>query len=157
MGTVPTVLYANPVAEVITRADAAEILGVTTRRVTKMRGVGGLRPATTPHRRSGLYWREQVAALSWTSALSQDATSEELMAARTSKGPRPFVDTEGAAEILGVSVQYVARLAAQGRLPWLPTGRTGGGPRGCTGGRRLRLSPSSGATLTKRCAEGASE
>jgi hypothetical protein len=26
-------------------------------------------------------------------------------------------------------VQYVGRLAAQGRLPWLPTGRSGGGPR----------------------------
>jgi hypothetical protein len=34
-----------------------------------------------------------------------------------------------AAEILGISVQYVGRLAAQGRLPWLPTGPSGGGPK----------------------------
>ena len=33
-----------------------------------------------------------------------------------------FVDTEGAAVILGVTPQYVGRLALQGRLPWLPTG-----------------------------------
>jgi hypothetical protein len=60
----------------------------------------------------------------------QDATFEELMAAAgwTRTNPGPFVDTAGAAEILGVSVQYVSRLAAQGRLPWLPTGRLGGGP-----------------------------
>jgi hypothetical protein len=60
----------------------------------------------------------------------QDATVEELMAtaAWTRDNPGPFVDTEGAAEILGVTPQYVARLAVQGRLPWLPTGRLSGGP-----------------------------
>jgi hypothetical protein len=60
----------------------------------------------------------------------QEATFEELMAAAewTQAAPGPFVDTEGAAHILGVTQQYVARLAAQGRLPWLPTGRLGGGP-----------------------------
>jgi hypothetical protein len=44
----------------------------------------------------------------------QDATFEELMAAAgwTRTNPGPFVDTAGAAEILGVSVQYVSRLAA---------------------------------------------
>jgi hypothetical protein len=30
--------------------------------------------------------------------------------------------------ILGVTPQYVGRLAGQGRLPWLPTGRSGGQP-----------------------------
>jgi hypothetical protein len=49
----------------------------------------------------------------------QDATFEELMAAAewTRANPGPFVDTEAAAEILGVSVQYVGRLTGQGRLP----------------------------------------
>jgi hypothetical protein len=42
--------------------------------------------------------------------------------------PGPFVDTEGAAEILGVSLQYVSWLAAQGLVPWLPKGRLAGGP-----------------------------
>jgi hypothetical protein len=60
----------------------------------------------------------------------QDATFEELMAAAawTRDDPGPFVDTDGAAHILGVTPQYVARLAVQGRLPWLPTGRLSGGP-----------------------------
>jgi hypothetical protein len=38
------------------------------------------------------------------------------------------VDTEGAAVILGWTPQWVGRLAALGRLPWLPTGRIGGQP-----------------------------
>jgi hypothetical protein len=38
------------------------------------------------------------------------------------------VDTDSAAEILGVTPQYAGRLAAQGRLPWLPAGRLGGQP-----------------------------
>ena len=46
----------------------------------------------------------------------------------TRANPGPFVDSEGAAKILGVSVQYVGRLAAQGRLLWLPTGQSGGEP-----------------------------
>jgi hypothetical protein len=60
----------------------------------------------------------------------QDATFDELMAAADWKrdDPGPFVDTEGAAQILGVTPQYVARLAVEGRLPWLPTGRLSGGP-----------------------------
>jgi hypothetical protein len=33
-----------------------------------------------------------------------------------------FVDTNGAAEILGVTPQYIGQLATRGRLPWLPTG-----------------------------------
>jgi hypothetical protein len=51
-----------------------------------------------------------------------------LAAEWTRANPGPFVDTDGAAEILGVTPQYVGRLAAQGRLPWLSTGRSGGGP-----------------------------
>ena len=60
----------------------------------------------------------------------QQATFDELMAAAdwTRASPGPFVDAEGAAQILGVTAQYVARLAVEGRLPWLPTGRLGGGP-----------------------------
>jgi hypothetical protein len=56
----------------------------------------------------------------------QVATFDELMAAAewTRANPGPFVDTEGAAQLLGVTPQYVGRLAAQGRLPWLPTGRS---------------------------------
>jgi hypothetical protein len=60
----------------------------------------------------------------------QEASFEELMAAAkwTRHNPGHFVDTDGAAEILGVTPQYVGRLAAQGRLPWLLTGRSGGQP-----------------------------
>jgi hypothetical protein len=39
------------------------------------------------------------------------------------RAPGSFVDTDGAAKILGVTAQHVGRLAAQGRLAWLPTGR----------------------------------
>jgi hypothetical protein len=62
-------------------------------------------------------------------AFDQDAIVDDLMAAAewTRAKPGPFVDTEGAAQLLGVTPQYVGRLAAQGRLPWLPTGRLGGG------------------------------
>jgi hypothetical protein len=41
-----------------------------------------------------------------------------LAAEWTGKNRGPYVDTEGAAAILGVTPQYVARLAAQERLPW---------------------------------------
>lgn len=60
----------------------------------------------------------------------QDATFEELMAAAEwdPASPGRFVDTASAAEILGVSTGSVIRLADSGRLPWLPTGQTGGGP-----------------------------
>ena len=51
-----------------------------------------------------------------------------LVAEWTRENPGPFVDTDGAVEILGVTPQYVDRLAAQGRLPWLPTGYSGGRP-----------------------------
>jgi hypothetical protein len=55
---------------------------------------------------------------------------DELMAAArwTRDNSGPFVDTGGAAKMLGETPQYVGRLAAQGRLPWLPTGRSGGQP-----------------------------
>jgi hypothetical protein len=42
--------------------------------------------------------------------------------------PNAFVDSDGAAKILGVTPQYAGWLAAQGRMPWLPTGRSGGQP-----------------------------
>jgi hypothetical protein len=60
----------------------------------------------------------------------EDVSFKELPAAAecTRDNSGPFVDTEGAAEILGVTPQHVGRLAAQGRLPWLPTGRSGGPP-----------------------------
>jgi hypothetical protein len=46
--------------------------------------------------------------------MDQDATFNELMAAAAwmRDDPGPFIDTNGAAAILGVSVQYVGRLAA---------------------------------------------
>ena len=58
-----------------------------------------------------------------------DATFAELIrAAEWSRQlPGELVDAAGAAEILGCSLQYVGRLVAQGRLPWLPTGLRGGG------------------------------
>jgi hypothetical protein len=60
----------------------------------------------------------------------QEATFEELTAAAewTGENPGAFVDREGAAQTLGVTPQHVGRLAARGRLPWLPTGRSGGQP-----------------------------
>jgi hypothetical protein len=117
-----------------------------------MRWQGQLEPVTTPHRKIGVFDRAQVEALaavrearrleleqrraqqSESSRLvlpsDQEATFEEMMAAAewTRENPGAFVDTDGAAQILGVSPQYVGRLAARGRLPWLPTGRTGGAP-----------------------------
>jgi hypothetical protein len=51
-----------------------------------------------------------------------------LAAEWTRENSGPFVDTDGAAEILGWTPQWVGRLAAQGQLPWLPTGRLGGQP-----------------------------
>jgi hypothetical protein len=51
-----------------------------------------------------------------------------LAAEWTRDNPGAFVDTESAARILGVTPQYVARLAAAGRLPGLPTGRAGAQP-----------------------------
>jgi hypothetical protein len=63
-GYLPDVPHAKPLPNgVVTRAEAAEILGVSTKRVTKLRSAGRLGPATPPNRRSGLYWREQVEAL----------------------------------------------------------------------------------------------
>jgi hypothetical protein len=59
-----------------------------------------------------------------------EATFEELPAAaeRTQENAGALVGTEGPAEILGLTTQNVGRLPANGRLLWLPTGRTGGGP-----------------------------
>jgi hypothetical protein len=135
--------------DVVTRADAAEILCVGPKRVTNMRWQGQLEPVTTPHRKIGVFDRAQVEALAasarrlepeqrhaeqetsrFASPPDQEATSAELKAAAewTRDNPGPFVGTDGAAEILGVTPQYVGRLAGQGRLPWLPTGRSGGAP-----------------------------
>jgi hypothetical protein len=135
---------------VVTRTEAAQILGASPKRVTNMRWSGQLEPVTTPHRKIGLFDRAQVEALAAAREArrveaqrrrvqqpetprlvlppDQEAGFEELMAAAnwTRDNPGHFVDTDGAAEILGVTPQYVGRLAAQGRLPWLPTGRRGG-------------------------------
>jgi hypothetical protein len=117
---------------------------------------------TTPGRKIGVFDRAQVEALAAVrdarrleterrrvqrptpsqpvAPPGQEATFEELMAAAewTRDHPGPFVDTEGAAVILGVTPQYAGRLAAQGRLPWLPTGAQEVSRRGCTGGRRSK-------------------
>jgi hypothetical protein len=68
----------------------------------------------------------------------QEASFEEfeLAAAWTRDNLGPFVDTVGAAEILGVTPQYVGRLAAQGRLPWLPRDAREVSRHASTGGRR---------------------
>jgi predicted site-specific integrase-resolvase len=50
-------------ADVLTRKQAAEILGVSAKRVTNMRWQGQLEPVTTPHRKIGLFDRAQVEAL----------------------------------------------------------------------------------------------
>jgi hypothetical protein len=117
-----------------------------------MRWQGQLDPVTTSHRNNSLFDRAHVEALAAAREAckfeverrraeqpesprlglppDQEATFDELMPAAegTRDNPGPFVDTEGAAEILGVTPQYVGRLAPAGRLPWLPTGRSGGQP-----------------------------
>lgn len=130
----------------VTRAEAAKILGVREQQVTRLLAAGKLRRPTG--RLDGRCWHHEVEALAAGRArrrreterllpepppilpMDQDATFVELMTAAEWRRAEPgeFVDAVGAAEILGVSVQYVGRLAAQGRLPWLPTGRLGGGP-----------------------------
>jgi hypothetical protein len=59
-----------------------------------------------------------------------------LAAAWTRDNPGPFVDTEGAAEILGVTPPVRRAAGGAGRLPWLPKGRSGGQPTRVYGGRR---------------------
>ena len=138
----------------VTRSEAAQILGVTETRVSRFLQAGTLQRATG--RKDGRSWRHEVEALAAARAArreahqleaerrraeppprplpappaDQEATFEELMLAAewTRESPGPFVDTEGAAAILGCTPQYVGRLAARGRLPWLPTGRSGGQP-----------------------------
>jgi hypothetical protein len=107
---------------------------------------------STPHRKIGVFDRAQVEALAAVREArrleaeqrraeqpefprlvlppGQEATLEELMAAAmwVRDNPGPFVDTDGAGEIFGVTPQYVGRLAARRRLPWLPTARSGGQP-----------------------------
>jgi len=138
----------------VTRSEAAQILGVTETRVSGFLNDGQLQRATG--RLDGRSWRHEVEALAAARTArrvarqldvqrrdaepaprllpvpppDQEATFEELMLAGewTADNPGPFVDTEGAADILGVTPQYVGRLALRGRLPWLPTGRSGGQP-----------------------------
>ena len=123
-----------------------------------MRWQGQFQPVTTPRRKIGMFDRGQVEALAAvreercleaeqrralqpeTSRLvlpaDQDATFEELMAAAkwTCENPGPFVDSESAAEILGVTPRYVGRLAAQGEAPVASDWALGRTPqRGCTG------------------------
>jgi hypothetical protein len=125
---------------VVTRTEAARILGVSPKRVTNMRWSGQLEPVTTPDRKIGLFDRAQVEALAAAREArqveaerrraqqpetprlvlppNQEASFEELMAAAkwTRHNPGHFVDTDGAAGIFGVTPQYVGRLAGQGRL-----------------------------------------
>jgi hypothetical protein len=86
----------------------------------------------------------------------QEADFKELMLAAewTRDNPGAFVDTESAARILGVTPQYVARLAAAGRLPGLPTGRAGAPantavPQSADRGHRARVAFTAAATQTK--------
>jgi hypothetical protein len=77
-----------------------------------------------------------------------------LAAEWTRDNPGAFVDTESAARILGVTPQYVARLAAAGRLPGLPTGRAGAPantavPQSADRGHRARVAFTAAATQTK--------
>jgi len=153
-GTFPVMPKRPPLPPgVITRVQAAAMLGIGVNKVSVLRSNGTLsRP--TP-RLDGLCWLDEIEPLAAAKAKrrrareeagqrlkqkptrplpvlppEQDATFEELTAAAvwTRDQPGQFVDTDGAAEILGVTPQYVGRLAQQGRLPWLPTGRLGGRP-----------------------------
>jgi hypothetical protein len=132
----------------VSRAEAAEILSVLPRRITKLVKAGKLQHPPTG-KVDGLVWRHEVEALAAARLESrlrraelavrplpelpadQEATLEERMAAAewTRDDPGHFIDTYEAASILGVSHVYVGMLAAKGRLPWLPTGRAGGQPK----------------------------
>jgi hypothetical protein len=133
-------------AGTISRAQAAEILGVVPRRITRLVRAGKLHHPPTG-KVDGLVWRHEVEALAAARAErrrpaapverplpdlppDQEATLDERIAAAhwNRDDPGLFVDSAGAAEILGVSQVYVGMLAARGRLPWLPTGRAGGQP-----------------------------
>ena len=50
---------APPPDGTVTRSEAAQILGVSSKRVTNMRWQGQLEPVTTPHRKIGLFDRAQ--------------------------------------------------------------------------------------------------
>lgn len=115
----------RPVLEgTVTRAEAARILGVGQQRVTRLLAAGKLQRRTG--RLDGRCWRHEVEALA-TARAERRRETEELL-----PRPSPILPMDRRhrrrAHILGVSAQYVGRLAAQGRLPWLPTGRTGGQP-----------------------------
>ena len=76
----PEVLPLPP--EVVTRKQAAAILGVSRKRVTNMRSTGELTPADVPgHRGVGLFWRHEVEA--------EAARRAERRAAIEAKAVRP--------------------------------------------------------------------
>jgi hypothetical protein len=139
---------ARPLPEgTISRVEAAEMLGVVPRRITRWVKAGKLQHPPTG-KVDGLVLRHEVEALAAACLESrrrravlverplpdlsadQEATLEERLAAVafTRDEPGPFINTAEAARILGISQVYVGMLAAKGRLPWLPTGRSGGQP-----------------------------
>jgi hypothetical protein len=151
----------------LTRSEAAQILGVTETRVSRLLNDGQLQRATG--RLDGRSWRHEVEALAAARTArrvarqleaqrrdaepaprplpvpppDQEATFEELMLAAewTAENPGPFVDTQGAADILGVTPQYVGRLAFRGACRGCLRGAQEVSPRGCTDERSSRSSP----------------
>jgi hypothetical protein len=115
----------------ISRAEAAHILGVLPRRITKLVKAGKLQHPPTG-KVDGLVWRHEVEALATARAEArrrraepverplpelppdQEATLEERIAAAdwTRDHSGPFIDTQEAAKILGVSHVLVGRLTA---------------------------------------------
>lgn len=126
---VPIAMPKDPLLppEVVARKQAAAMLGVSCKRVTNMRWQGQLEPVTAPHREIGLFDRAQVEAVAAQRESRQfenemrraqpPAPSRPLPrrprghlggpAGRGPSGPARtlarFVDTDGAAEILGVT------------------------------------------------------
>jgi hypothetical protein len=70
---------------VVTRAEAAKILGVSLKRVTNMRWQGQLEPVTTPHRKIGVFDRAQVES---PRSIARGATPRSGAAPRTAAGDR---------------------------------------------------------------------
>jgi hypothetical protein len=123
----------------VTRRQAAQILGVSLKRVTNMRWQGQLKPVTTPHRKIGLLDRAQVEALAAVREARQlgaerrrvrqpEPSRLALLPIRKASWEDLMLAAAWTRDNLGVTAQYVGRLAALGRLPWLPTGRSGGQP-----------------------------
>jgi hypothetical protein len=140
----------------VSRAEAAEMLGVLPRRITKLVKAGKLEHPPTG-KVDGLVWHHEVKAFAAARLEcrhrrrskpaerplpdlppDQEATLEERLAAArwTRDGPGPFVDSAGAAAILGVSRSTSACSRRRVDCRGCQQGALVVSRRGCTGGRK---------------------